>query len=261
VTTWHSLYLRSDDPNAVAEHLRGVLTAFDYTLYDPFGTMPGAAYNQSVKLFVSPTDSGWVRVIGNVDSALLSQISEVALCLSAEFDDNSARVTVFEQGNPVTIDALTQFLRDGVTVEVLQRSLIQPTTQPATNDKDFPMDVLPDDLKDAAKDLNPKHINRMFGKLMKKVNRQLGGSTEGARELLKSDGDWRSVGGQRLRAFMNGLTLPSHWHTPDFVALRDAYQLQRRKQRNPNAPDYPGDAEAMQAVSNALDYLPVYGGK
>jgi hypothetical protein len=60
---------------------------------------------------------------------------------------------------------------------------------------------------------------------------------------------------------MNCLTIPLGWISPDFVALRDAYQLHERRRRNPNAMLYPGDAEAMAAVPNALDYAVVYAGK
>jgi hypothetical protein len=60
---------------------------------------------------------------------------------------------------------------------------------------------------------------------------------------------------------LGGLTIPSDWQEPDFVTLRDAYQLHERRRRNPNAPLYPGDAEAMEAVSDALDYIVLYAGK
>jgi hypothetical protein len=45
------------------------------------------------------------------------------------------------------------------------------------------------------------------------------------------------------------------------VALRDSYQLHARRQRKPDARLYPGDEEAMTRVPDALDYIPVYGGK
>ena len=54
--------------------------------------------------------------------------------------------------------------------------------------------------------------------------------------------------------------MPSDWHAPDFTTLRDAYQVAERRQRRPNAGLYPGDAEALAAVPDALAYTPVYGG-
>ena len=56
------------------------------------------------------------------------------------------------------------------------------------------------------------------------------------------------------------LDVSNNWHEPDFVALRDAYQLHLRRQRNPKAMLYPGDTQAMGAVPNALEYTPIYGG-
>ena len=51
------------------------------------------------------------------------------------------------------------------------------------------------------------------------------------------------------------------WGNPDFVPLRDAYQVLSRLKRRPNATLYAGDQEAMDAVPNALEYRPVYAGK
>jgi hypothetical protein len=59
---------------------------------------------------------------------------------------------------------------------------------------------------------------------------------------------------------MDCLRIPD-WRDPDFVTLRDAYALHKRRERSPNATLYPGDAEALAAVPDALTYTPVYAGK
>jgi hypothetical protein len=78
-------------------------------------------------------------------------------------------------------------------------------------------------------------------------------------ELLRKP-DWNSAGGARIRALADCLNIPN-WQAPDFVTLRDAYALHERRRRSPNATPYPGDAEALAAVPDALDYTPVYYGK
>jgi hypothetical protein len=72
--------------------------------------------------------------------------------------------------------------------------------------------------------------------------------------------DWNSAGGRKIVALLGCLAIPG-WREPDFVTLRDAYALHARRQRNPSARLYPGDAEAMDAVSDALVYTPIYAGK
>ncbi len=73
--------------------------------------------------------------------------------------------------------------------------------------------------------------------------------------------NWNSPGGRRLHALMRCLTVPDHWREPDFGVLRDAYQLHSRQQRKPDARLYPGDDATMNRVPDALDYVPVYGGR
>ena len=59
---------------------------------------------------------------------------------------------------------------------------------------------------------------------------------------------------------MDCLRIPN-WRDPDFVTLRDAYALHERRRRSPKATLYPGDAETLAAVPDALAYTPIYAGK
>ena len=100
---------------------------------------------------------------------------------------------------------------------------------------------------------------RLTGNLLKKADSDER-TAASARELIQPP-DWNSPGARRLHALVGCLTLPPNWRDPDFVTLRDAYQLHARRQRKPDARLYPGDEEIMARVPNALDYIPVYGGR
>jgi hypothetical protein len=264
--TWNSLHLSCNDAEAIRDHIQAHLAARGYTLYDPFDTMPTPIYTASVRLFLSPPNAGWTRIIGTVmpggtlQEALLPELATlgdvVALTLNADGID---QITAYQAGAAVSLDALTTHQKPGYN---LHKALNAQYTPGEKSDDVVPMDVLPADVQDMAQNLNAKHINRMFNKLMKSVNKRLGAGQDEAHNLLSGNKpDWTSSGGQRLRAVMTCLTTPPDWMSPGFVTVRDAYQLHRRRQRNPNAVLYPGDAEALAAVPNALDYQPIYGGK
>jgi hypothetical protein len=73
--------------------------------------------------------------------------------------------------------------------------------------------------------------------------------------------DLNSLAGQAIAAHAAHAGLPEGWHIPDFITLRDAFAVHRRLQRFPNARLYPGDAEARDAVPDALAYTPLFGGR
>ncbi len=268
---WHSLYLRSPEAEKVASTLRDALMKQGYILYDPFGLIPGAAYADSLKLFVAPAVNGWVRVLISPETLIPVETMEIiarhAFCFTLSFTDDNMKVTVYKDGQEAELSALKPYLKDGRSVNdliVAMHAEGEVEGEPISGDT-FPMGVLPEDLKSAAQGLNPKHIDRMFVKLMKKVNRQLSGGDDedDARNLLNNNHqtNWNSIGAQRVSGFVACLNLPEEWQTPEFVSLRDAYQRHRHRQRNPHGHLFPGDTEAMQAVPDALDYVPVYGGK
>jgi hypothetical protein len=104
----------------------------------------------------------------------------------------------------------------------------------------------------------------MFARLTGTTLKKAGGddNADAAHALIAAGQppDWSAGGGAKISRLMGLLTVPHDWREPDFVTLRDAYQLHLRRQRRPNADLYPGDAEAMAAVPNALDYTPIYAG-
>lgn len=259
--SWHSLYLSCDDRQAVVETLKQTLRQYRYELFDPFGLLPGRAYPQAVRLFVAPGEAGWVRVIGEPDLRQLGALSRLGVCLSLGLEGDEALIDVYAQGEQADpLKALAPHLQPDKTPDHLQGALSQAFPSDPAKQDGLPLDALPDEVQSMARNVSMKHAQKMFNRLAGKLMK--GGDEEAARGLLSGHApDWNSAGGQRIRALMACLTVPGSWREPDFVTLRDAYQLHTRRRRNPNAMLYPGDTEAMAKVPNALDYVPVYGGK
>jgi hypothetical protein len=265
MTFWSSLYLPCDDAPRVASTLRESLTALGYKLFDPFGIIPGKAYPKAVRLFVAPPAAHWIRVVGTPDDGQLAALSQIAPCLALALDGQQADIRVVADGAESSVDALAPYLRSGRTVDDITRQLAAPDLYVTSREDSLPMNALPDDVKSMAGNVDMKQAQSMFNRLAGTVSKRAGQNEDmaaAARSLIAagSPPDWNSAGGKRLRALVDGLTIPDGWQTPEFTALRDAYQLHARRKRNSNADLYPGDAEAMAAVPNALDYVPVYGG-
>jgi hypothetical protein len=269
---WCSLYLTCADKlptqQALVDGLLDSLAAQGYTPYNPFGLLPGKSYSQTVKLFVAPPTDGWVRVLC-AEPVPLVLAKAVPICTTLYIVVSEvADVRVFADGEaaPPT-DALLPHLRDGKTANDLHHAIYAPglTVLPTEGaaSGDVPLDVLPEAIQKMAGNVDAKALDKMFGKFSKQLLGKAGGDANAASDLLnQSRGvDWSSAPALRVRALMTVLAVPDNWRTPDFATLRDAYSLHARHQRNPNARLYPGDAEAMQAVPNALDYVPVYAGK
>ena len=268
MNAWCSLYLPCADNTPVIEAARESLGALGYTLYNPFGVMPGMTYPQTVRLFVAPVKQGWTRVIGTPDLAQLSAFSRVATCLCAALDgDHGARLLVFADGEAVDAEsALTPHLRTGFSLGELRRVLAGDV--PAVVDDDqgqlggVPIDVLPADLQALAGGIDAQQAQKLVERFSAGLSKRAGGDPRAAAALISGERvDWNSPGGRQIAALMRCLTVPDDWREPDFVALRDAYQLHMRRHRNPNARLYPGDSEALAAVPDALDYTPVFGGR
>jgi hypothetical protein len=83
--SWHSLYLRAGEAQAIAAALLDVLGRHSYQRYDPFaggtGTPPG--FRVFVKHFVAPATDGWVRLLGTPDPDSLIDLSHVQPFLHA----------------------------------------------------------------------------------------------------------------------------------------------------------------------------------
>ncbi len=264
-SSWSSLYLRSDDADAVAAALRDLLTSAGFRLFDPFGSLPGPAYARTVRLFVAPAAGGWVRVIGALTPALLAALSgRLGVCLAASLDRDQADISLFDAGaQQPDLTRLIPYLRPGRKLDDLQAAwaAAAPPSLPASAGG-LPVQALPDDVRTLLDRVDARQAQALFARLSGGLLRKVGAgdAAEAASALAGGAPDWESGGGRRLRAFMACLTLPESWREPDFTAVRDAYALARRRQRSPQARLYPGDAEALARVPDALSYIPVYGG-
>lgn len=266
-TTWNCLYWRSDNAELVAQHLQQTLTVLGYTLFNPFGLIPGKAYTRSIRLFVAPALNGWVKVIGAADALDLALLSKDTVLIYATLDGSDSNFRVYVDGKDSSLeDALIPHLRPNVTISDLQRAL-NTTSNIIHMDKPeagLPFNALPDDVKAMAGNVNSGQAQKMFARLSNDLMKRFQGDeqADAARALVNggSAPDWNSDRGMRLQAVMHCLNVPADWREPDFDSLRDAYQLHERHRRNPNARIYPGDDAVMAKVPDALRYTPVYGG-
>lgn len=264
MTVWCSLYL----PYAgdTAEPLRAALDALGYQFYDPFGLTPGSAYAQTVKLFIAPAQrdsrSEWTRILGEPDAALLPPLSMIAPCLLVTLDGDSAYIRTHADGAEVSpVDALAPYAteHDCVRRSLLGSALDGEYQAPTQAVGGIALDALPGDVQALAQGVDMKQAGKLFDRMSAGLAAKAGGDTPSARDLLRQP-DWNSAGGERIAALLACLNIPN-WREPDFVTVRDAYALHERKRRRPNAMLYPGDAETMAAVPDALAYTPIYAGK
>lgn len=254
MTAFCSLYLPGADSIAasVTESIWSALTAFGYQFFDPFGLIPGKAYPHAVRLFVAPPRGGWTRVLGSPDPALLPPLSQIAPCLLVELDSADARIEAYANGAPASPEtAFAAYLR---SPDCLERESTAGTTSPTLGG--VSLDALPNDVQALARNVDLRQAQSMFARLSGNLAAKTSGD---AGDLLRQP-DWDSASGRKIRTLMDCLSIPI-WQTPDFVTLRDAYALHKRRQRSPNATLYPGDADALAAVPDALAYTPIYAGK
>lgn len=282
MTAWCSLYLPFADSDTLAKTLAGSLTALGYERFDPFGIIPGKAYPQAVRLFVAPpsiTNEGdssrgvasilqnddssrgaasterWTRIIGTPDAALLPSLSLLAPVLLMELDGDTALIEAYAEGEASTVEmAFEPYVRHH---DCIRLSMLQTAAPGNATLGGVALDALPDDVQALAQGrVDLGQANAMFKKMSGTLAQK---GIEGNAELLRQP-DWNSAGGARIRALAACFEIPN-WQAPDFVTLRDAYALHTRRRRLPNAALYPGDAETMAAVPDALAYTPIYYGK
>ena len=280
---WYSLFVPDATPDEVASALESLLSGQGYHAYDPFpgGTGTPPNLREMVRLFVAPADQGWVRVVGQVDEALLRALSESlgkpVIC--GWVDGSSGGFTVFREGERHDgPGALKPYLRGDQTGEVLQQAFTGNLPVPPVESSGPPVmvvgaDAIPPDVQQLAaeKGVDTKQAGKLFEKLSSSLFGKLErDAQEGSREEQEQarailSGEARnacnSLNGQRVRAIAGVLRLPDHWRTPEWQTLRDAYHVHRLRERNPRMPLLPGDEDALKAVPDALKYRPVYMGR
>lgn len=278
--SWHQVYILTSDQASVARAVIEALAQHAFSPYDPFpggtGTPPG--FKHLVRHFVAPPAAGWVRLLGAPDEESLPDVLTVLTGLGpvivAWLGDGTGGIGAFQDGQ-IDPTGLGAFLRPGVSATDLERLTGQPHTGEAQPQPDR-QGALPADLEQLARErnVNPgqaaRLVNRLTATLFGKLDRVSGGEAgamhDQARAAIRAQGgsghpEWEREAGRRLAAIVSLLTLPASWRTPDFDAVRDAYQAARRRRRNPDAVLLPDEREALRVVPDALAYLPVYCGK
>lgn len=268
---WAYLFWPSEETAAaVADRLRAALPSAGYTPFDPFNLLPAPAYSQAVRLFVAPAAGGWVRAFGEASLTDALALGGPGQCLYVALSHDSYELHVVQDGTPSSaIAALSPHLRPERSAETWAEAFSAPLNPDLANSAvpsaGLPFDQMPPEIQALADRVDTRQAQKLFDRLSGDLLRRAGAGADAdaAHTLLlgQTAPDWDSPGGQKIIRLLDMLTIPPGWREPSFEVLRTAYPLHRRRQRLANARLYPGDAEAMAAVPNALDYLPVYGGR
>ena len=267
MTGWHSLYLSSEQSQTITGAIHRFFDTHHYTVYNPFGALPGMSYPLTIKTFLAPARGGWSRLVVDGDAdvrqlvSLAEHLSRIADCLSLRLEGNISLIHSYREGKLMDLADWTKPHLINPDCDVSAILNAETFDLPAISEGqigDIPLEALPEDIQQMARQVNVKEANKLFEKLSNRLLKAVG--RHQARSLINTDNQWDSQGGQAIRAVMRCLSIPDNWRTPDFPTLRTAYAVKSR-QANGRATLFPGDEEALKAVPDALDYLPLYGGK
>jgi len=252
---WHSLYLPSDHTVNVADALQPLLSAAGYTPYDPF-VLGAVAYDQIVRLFCAPPQDNWRRILLEITQfTLVDDIASAlapgaSVCISAWMaNGDNGGLSVYQHGQRTTLDVLDSYQTAAPPNPDL------PEQKTVGN---IPLDQMPEHIQKLAGKVKSNQAENMFNKVAKRF--LSGDQREAGADLIDNQPNWQSETGQQIITLLSSLGI-TNWAQPDFATLRSAYVLHLRRQRNPNAALLPGDDDILQAVPNALDYVPYYWGK
>jgi len=268
MTRWHSLYLSSEQSQTLIAAIHSYFETHHYKIYHPFGALPGMSYPDTIKTFIAPVDAGWTRLLldGDTDSgkidSLCNHLSNTCDCLSVSLDGNIGQIHAYHNAQLLDLPDWSNSYLARNELQKLTRILnAESFNLPeigAGQIGDVPIEALPDDIQAMAREVNVKKANKLFEKLSNKLLKAAGRND--ARQLINQGVNWNSQGGQHIRSVMDCLPMPEKWREPDFSTLRTAYAVRSRQEEGLNSL-YPGDEDALNAIPDALDYIPVYGGK
>ncbi|MGQ9910173.1 MAG: hypothetical protein ACUVS2_15210 [Candidatus Flexifilum sp.] len=281
-TSWNMLYAAADDQTAVVDALVRALTMSGYQIYDAYGSAFPPAFARAVRSFVAPSIGGWTRIVGEIDSGVLPLLSidhpliEARIAAGETEAGVEVSLTVWLDGSALDADAAAAaaalgrgwlaFIAAGIARLNAPETAASadPPPQSAGPSGFVPREVLPGYARGLFDDLNPEQAGSLFNRMTASLADRFGrAQMDAARNLLQPRAiDWTAGRPAILAALLSELYGGSAaWRDPDFVTLRDAYQLHIRRRERPGAPLYPGDAEALAAVPDALAYVPVYAGR
>jgi hypothetical protein len=246
------LFIQSEDAGSVAVEVREALHRLGYKDYDPFpgGTGTPPDMKTFVKAFAGPAHEGWVRIVGTLDPTLFEHLNTIPVFTRAWLTDSDGGITIYDHG-------------------AVQTPEPRPYLAPKAESKGNVESILPDNMRDLAGKVNMKQadqmMNRLSSTLFGKLDRQSGGEASAmqnqARAMLGGSNLWNSPGAAKLLGVAH--VLPTGWRDPDFDTVREAYQVARLIQKNPNAAKrlLPDESAALKALPDAVTYLPIYLGR
>ena len=258
MSAWQSLYVftSSSLENILSDWLKNQ----GYIRYDPFNTLGGAAYPNTMRLFLAPSAGETVRILVECNNAaqvraLAVHLSSSAPCLSLRLDGTEAHIVLYHEGKEA--QDWMSIARRGVTTLQLEeaRQVGAPTAQSTL----IPVEDMPSSLRAMAQTVSQHQVGRLFQKMAYQMMSR--SQQTAAEKFLQGLPRWDSAGGHMLMTCMSLLRVPRTWREPDFATLRTAYWLHLRRRTQPNAPLLPGDDNALRRVPDALTYTPLYGGK
>ncbi len=264
----------NSNPSDLQTHLKNSLQALGYTFYDPFagGTGTPVGLQQRVRGFMGSLEGGWSRLIFAPNEVWPD---EVARDILAGMSVIKAVYTSAEQFEVGTIAdgmvGLMAFLRPGLSEADLQQSAIMTAILPTAQTTATTLTDLPPELQKYAQEqgVDAGQVDKLMQKMSKGVFKKMGNEQDAQKQAKSAiagvpkqpEVEWNSPAGQALQRVMACLTVPEKWTHPDWKTLTGAYQAARQLQRDPKALMLPGDKQAMAALPNSLEFIPLYMGK
>jgi hypothetical protein len=252
---WQRLYHPITSPDPVIAALQQWFAEEKYTAYDPFPGGMGVPIRQKdrIKLFVSPSQNGWVQVIAEPAMS----IPQGAL---VELPKPFINIEILQGASPqITVEGgeLSQFLSDEQLRATFDKTLTHLAT--ASSEEKASGDIT-DELAKAHGIKSNFLMRQMTKQYLKKISKEAGEDAktieEQAKQALAQSGDvdWGREDVQALREAVAQLTLPEDWRLPEWKHLQIAYGLTRPTRGVTVA----GDKQAQHAVPNASAYTPLF---
>lgn len=254
---WSSLYTQHPGGReTIASVLTSALETAGAAKYDPFGLVPGQSYPRAVKLFVAPPVGTWVRLIPSPDCLLepvVSAVSSAYALLMAEIGaDLAPSLAVYKDG--VRVDTMSALAPMVSEPEAFLKLLRAPRAG-AAGIGGISSGALPSNVRAMSSGLPTRQVERLMSSMTGALSKSERSNAQAALQSV----DWDSGAGAWMRELLAFLGLETH-AALDYATISTAVRTAKRLARNPQAMLYPGDAEARDAVPDALDYLPIFYG-
>ncbi len=264
----------NSNPSDLQTQLKNSLQALGYTFYDPFagGTGTPVGLQQRVRCFIGSLDAGWSRLIFAPNEVWPDEVARDILAGMPVIKAIYTSADQFEVGTVADgMAGLMAFLRSGLSEADLQQSAVMTAVLSTAQTTATTLTDLPPELQKYAQEqgVDAGQVDKLMQKMSKGVFKKMGNEQDAQKQAKSAivgvpkqpEVEWNSPAGQALQRVMACLTVPEKWMHPDWKTLTGAYQAARQLQRDPKALMLPGDKQAMAALPNSLEFIPLYMGK